>query len=81
MKPLLNHKDTEADDGSVFLGDTGDTCITLVDVGHITSRNRQNSQGILEPELADVVGPGVADYVLPTLVSLRHAFPLERDSA
>ncbi|CAN0198641.1 unnamed protein product, partial [Scytosiphon promiscuus] len=27
LKPLLNHKDQESYNGSVKLGDTGDTCI------------------------------------------------------
>ncbi|CAM9180685.1 unnamed protein product, partial [Laminaria digitata] len=81
LKPLLNHKDNEKHDGSVFLGDTGDTRIKLIDVAHIDSWNRLKAEGILEPELARVMWPDVFEYVLPTLACLGLTFPLERDSA
>lgn len=81
LKPLLNHKDSESNDGKVFLGDTGDTRITLADNRHIVSWNRLKEDGILEPELARILWPDLFEYVLPTLASLGLTFPLGHDPA
>lgn len=81
LKPLLNHKEKEGYDGSVRLGDTGDTRISLTEERHITSWRRLKTQGVLEPDLANVMWPGLADYVLPTLASLALTFPLVHDPA
>ena len=81
LTPLLNHKDSESSDGKVFLGDTGDTRITLADDRHIVSWNRLKKYGILEPELARILWPDLFRYVLPTLGSLGLTFPLEHDPA
>lgn len=79
LKPLLNHKDRISFDGSVFLGDTGDTCITLEDEEQKESWRRLKEEGILEPELARALWPRLFEYVLPTLDSLGLTFPLEDD--
>lgn len=81
IKPLLSHKGIERYDGSVFLGETRDPRITLVEESHILSWRRLQNHGILEPELARVMWPSLSDYVLPTLVSVGLAFPLENDPA
>ncbi|CAM9818710.1 unnamed protein product [Ectocarpus sp. 4 AP-2014] len=82
LKPLLNHKDQEAFDGRVNLGDTGDTRITLYDPSDIASWDRLKNEGVLEPRLADAMWPGdLSEYVLPTLASLGLTFPLENDPA
>ncbi|CAN0189484.1 unnamed protein product [Scytosiphon promiscuus] len=82
LKPLLNHKDQESYNGSVKLGDTGDTCITLRDPLHIALWNRLKEEGILEPRLAQAMWPaGLSEYVLPTLLSPGLAFSLGDDPA
>ncbi|CAN0570048.1 unnamed protein product, partial [Laminaria digitata] len=81
LKPLLNHKATKRFDGTVLLGDKGDTLITLSDARHIDSWNRLREEGILEPELARVMWPDLSAYVLTLLASLGLAFPLECDRA
>lgn len=82
LKPLLNHKDEESYNGSVKLGDTGDTCITLRDPLDIASWCRLKGEGILEPRLAQAMWPaGLSEYVLPTLLSLGLAFSLGNDPA
>lgn len=81
LKPLLNHKDTQSFDGTVFLGDTGDTRIILDDEHHIGSWNMFKEEGVLKPELACELWPDLFQYVLPTLTSLGLAFPLNADSA
>lgn len=81
LKPLLNHKYAELYDGSVLLGETGDTGTILTDDRHIVSWNRLKEKGILEPDLAHVLWPGMFEYVLPTLASLNLTFPLEHDPA
>ncbi|CBJ33700.1 LRR-GTPase of the ROCO family, putative pseudogene [Ectocarpus siliculosus] len=81
LKPLLNHKDQEAFDGHVYLGDTDDTRITLDDPSDIASWDRLK-EGVLEPRLADAMWPdGLSEYVLRTLASLGLTFPLENDPA
>lgn len=80
LKPLLNHKDEESHNGSVKLGDTGDTCITLHDSLDIASWGRLKGEGILEPRLAQAMWPaGLSGYALPTLLSLVLAFLLGSD--
>ena len=82
LKPLLNHKDEETLDGLVKLGDTGDTCVILHDHLDITSWLRLKEDGVLEPRLARAIWPvSLSEYVLPTLLSLGLAFPLEGDAA
>lgn len=82
LKPLLNHKAQESYNGSVKLGDTGDTCITLRNQVHIALWGRLKGEGILEPTLAQAMWPaGLSEYVLPTLVSLGLAFSLGNDPA
>ena len=81
LKPLLNHKDFERRDGSVFLGESGDTGIVLTKEEDIGSWNRLKGEGVLEPALARVMWPDLFEYVMPTLVSLGLAFPLELDPA
>lgn len=81
LKPLLNHKDEEAYNGSLKLGDTGDTCITLSDQLDIASWGRLKKEGILEPRLARALWPDdLSEYLLPTLVSLGLAFSLGDDA-
>ncbi|CAN0490599.1 unnamed protein product, partial [Laminaria digitata] len=81
LKPLLNHKETDRSDGTISLGDTGDTPIILEESRHIASWNKLKKDGILEPELARVMWPDLCDYVVPTLASLGLTFPLEYDPA
>ncbi|CAN0588867.1 unnamed protein product, partial [Laminaria digitata] len=81
LKPILNHKATKRFDGTVLLGDIGDTGITLRDARHIHSWKRLREEGILEPELARVMWPDLSAHVLPLLESLGLAFPLELDRA
>ncbi|CAM9841435.1 unnamed protein product [Scytosiphon promiscuus] len=83
LKPLLNHKCKRRRNGSVFLGDAGDTSATavnLVDEVHIRAWERLDRMGVLEPKLAHAMWPaGLSNYVLPTLESLGLAFPLKKD--
>ncbi|CAN0508044.1 unnamed protein product, partial [Laminaria digitata] len=81
LKPLLNHKYSERRDGSVFLGNTGDTGISLTEERHIDSWKRLKEEGVLEPALARVMWPDLFEYVMPTLASLGLTFPLELDPA
>eukprot|EP00752_Nemacystus_decipiens_P012229 g10841.t1 len=82
LKPLLNHKDEKSYNGSVKLGDSGGTCITLRDPVDIASWSRLKVEGILEPRLAQAMWPaGLSEYVLPTLLSLGLAFSLGNDPA
>ena len=81
LKPLLNHKDFERHDGSVFLGELDDTGIVLTKEEDIDSWNRLKGEGVLEPALARVMWPDLFEYVMPTLASLGLTFPLERDRA
>ncbi|CAM9389199.1 unnamed protein product [Ectocarpus fasciculatus] len=80
LKPLLNHKDQRTSRGRVYLGDTGDSRITLHDQSDIASWYRLKNEGVLEPRLACAMWPdGLSEYVLPTLASLGFTFPLEDD--
>lgn len=81
LKPLLNHKDDNKFDGTVSLGDMGDSFITLKDKDDIKSWGRLKKHGILEPNLARVIWPRLSDYVLPTLDKLGLIFPFEGDPA
>ena len=81
LKPLLNHKDFERHDGSVFLGELDDTGIVLTKEEDIDSWNRLKGEGVLEPALARVMWPDLFEYVMPTLASLGLTFPLELDPA
>lgn len=81
LKPLLNHKE-KSFDGSVKLGDAGETRITLRDPLEIVSWGRLKDEGILEPRLAQAMWPaGLSEYVLPTLLSLGLMFSLGNDPA
>lgn len=78
---MLNHKDKWTSRGRVYLGDTGDARIILHDQSDIISWYRLKNEGVLEPRLACAMWlNGLSEYVLPTLVSLGLAFPLEGDS-
>ena len=79
LKPLLNHKEQQSFDGTISLGDTGDTRITLVEQRDIDSWYKFKGRGILEPRLARVMWPDLFDYVLPTLAFFGLTFPLELD--
>ncbi|CAN0453728.1 unnamed protein product, partial [Laminaria digitata] len=81
LKPLLNHKDSERSDGSVFLGNTGEKGIVLTDERHIDSWQRFRDEGVLEPALARIMWPVLFEYVMPTLAYLGLTFPLELDPA
>lgn len=82
LKPLFSHKESRKFDGSVDIGGTHDTCITLRDGSEIRSWVKLKSEGILEPRLARAFWPnGLWEHVLPALAFLGLTFRREKDAS
>ncbi|CAN0021848.1 unnamed protein product, partial [Scytosiphon promiscuus] len=64
LKPLFSHKESKKFDGSVAIGDSSATRITLHDGSVICSWAKLKSEGILEPRLAHAFWPdGLSEHV------------------
>jgi len=83
LKPLLNHKDKANIDGSITLGNIGDSLssVTLTDREDIRSWEKLKKHGILEPRLAKALWGNLSEYVLPTLCHLGLTLQPNNDTA